>query len=63
MTGEALKIDRLRKNYWALNNAGREKLLRIGEKIFTVKTFVRKEIASLQNEAPRPEGAIGPHCE
>jgi hypothetical protein len=44
------KVDRLSKNYRELDNDGKEKLLRIGEKVFTVKDFINKEISSLLNE-------------
>jgi hypothetical protein len=50
MTERDIKIDRLSKNYRELDNDGKEKLLRIGEKVFKVKDFVNKEISSLVND-------------
>jgi hypothetical protein len=50
MTERDIKVDRLSKNYRELDNDGKEKLLRIGEKVFKVKDFVNKEISSLLNE-------------
>jgi hypothetical protein len=47
MTGKENKVDKLSKNYRELDTDGKETLLKIGEKVFTVKKFINKEISSL----------------
>jgi hypothetical protein len=50
MTGKNIDVDKLSKNYEELDTEGKETLLRIGEKVFRVKSFVNKEILSLINK-------------
>jgi hypothetical protein len=40
-------VDKLSNNYGELDIEGKETLLRIGEKVFSVKNFVGREISSL----------------
>jgi hypothetical protein len=47
MTERKNKLDTLSKNYLELDTDGKNKLLRIGEKVLYVKNFVNKEILSL----------------
>jgi hypothetical protein len=49
MTREKNNLDKLSQNYEELDTQGREALLKIGEKVFTVKKFVNREISSLIN--------------
>jgi hypothetical protein len=50
MTGKNTNVDKLSKNYKELDTEGKETLLKIGEKVFKVKSFVNKEISSLVNK-------------
>jgi hypothetical protein len=50
MTGEKNNVDKLSKNYKELDTEGKETLLKIGEKVFKVKSFVNKESLSLINK-------------
>jgi hypothetical protein len=45
--GKKNNLDKLSNNYPELDTAGKNKLLRIGEKVLYVKNFVNKEILSL----------------
>jgi prefoldin subunit 5 len=47
MTEKENKVDKLSKNYRELDTDGKETLLKIGEKVFTVKKFVNKEVSLL----------------
>ncbi|MDR2747425.1 MAG: hypothetical protein LBB77_08280 [Treponema sp.] len=47
MTGRENKLNKLSNNYGELDNQGRETLLKIGEKVFTVNRFVDREVSSL----------------
>jgi hypothetical protein len=40
------KLDKLSKNYQELDTDGKNRLLRIGEKVLYVKSFVNKEVKS-----------------
>jgi hypothetical protein len=50
MTEKERKLDKLSKNYQELDKDGKNRLLRIGEKVLNVKTFVDKETSSLDKE-------------
>jgi hypothetical protein len=50
MTGKENNLDRLSKNYQELDKDGKDALLKIGEKVLYVKTFVNKEISILSED-------------
>ena len=50
MTERENNLDRLSKNYRELDSEGKDTLLRIGEKVFTVNNFVERELSSLMTE-------------
>jgi hypothetical protein len=50
MTEKENNLDKLSKNYRALDLEGKNTLLRIGEKVLTVNDFVNQEISSSINE-------------
>jgi hypothetical protein len=47
MTEKHTNVDKLSKNYGELDTEGKNTLLRIGEKVFSMNNFVSKEISSL----------------
>jgi hypothetical protein len=47
MTEKKDNLDKLSKNYLELDTDGKDRLLKIGEKVLYVKNFVNKEIVSL----------------
>jgi hypothetical protein len=55
MTEKENKLDKLSKNYKELDKDGKNRLLRIGEKVLNVKTFVDKETSSLDKEESKIE--------
>ena len=50
MRDRETNLDRLSKNYRELDSEGKDTLLRIGEKVFTVNNFVERETSSLMTE-------------
>ncbi|MDR1637600.1 MAG: hypothetical protein LBR93_09705 [Treponema sp.] len=55
MTGKKNNLDKLSHNYKELDDQGRETLLKIGEKVFTVNNFVNREISSLISKNNKEE--------
>ncbi|MDR2501508.1 MAG: hypothetical protein LBD37_10605 [Treponema sp.] len=43
-------VDKFSKNYKELDAEGKETLLRIGEKVYTMKNFVGREVSSLMTK-------------